>query len=98
MLCGMIADYNSPAPAPGPRNLMLVVGKSLKLEGFIVMNHYHLFPEFHAEMGKLIAAGKIKWKETIEDGIEKAPQAFLKLFSGANFGKMLVRLGPDPAV
>lgn len=98
VLCGMIADYNSPAPAPGPRNLMLVVGKSLKLEGFIVMNHYHLFPEFHAEMGKLIAAGKIKWKETIEDGIEKAPQAFLKLFSGANFGKMLVRLGPDPAV
>lgn len=97
-LCGMIADYNSPTPAPGPRNLMLVVGKSLKLEGFIVMNHYHLFPEFHAEMGKLIKAGKMTWKETIEDGIENAPKAFLKLFSGANFGKMLVRLGPDPAV
>ena len=97
-LCGMIEQYNDTEPRPGPNNLMMAVGKSLKLQGFIVSNHFDVLDEFVAEMGKLIKAGKMKWEETVEDGVENAPKAFLNLFSGANFGKMLVKVGPDSAV
>ena len=96
-LCGMIEQYNNTAPAPGPSNIIMAVGKSLRLEGFIVSNHFDQLPKFHAEMGKLIAAGKMKWKETVFDGIEKAPEAFMSLFKGENFGKALVKIGPDKA-
>jgi len=97
-LCGMIEQYNDTAPRPGPSNIIMAVGKSLKLQGFIVSNHFDIAPAFYAEMGKLIKAGKMKWQETVEDGIENAPRAFLNLFSGANTGKMLVKIGPDKAV
>lgn len=97
-LCGMIEQYNDTEPRPGPNNLIQIVGKSLKLEGFIVSNHLDIIPDFYAEMSKLIAEGKMKWEQTVEDGIENAPKAFLNLFSGANFGKMLVKVGDDPAV
>jgi hypothetical protein len=95
VMCGMISMYNSVEPPPGPRNLMYVVGKSLKMQGFIVTDFLDLVPQFFADMGGWIAAGKIKWRETVVDGIENAPQAFLGLFKGENTGKMLVRLeGP----
>ncbi len=97
-LCGMIEQYNDTAPRPGPSNIIMAVGKSLKLQGFIVSNHFDIIPAFYAEMGKLIKAGKMKWQETVEDGIENAPKAFLNLFSGGNTGKMLVKIGPDKAV
>ena len=97
-LCGMIEQYNDTSPRPGPTNLIQIVGKSLRLQGFIVLNYFQHLPEFFAEMGPLIKAGKMKWEETVEDGIENAPKAFLKLFSGGNFGKMLVKIGPDKAV
>ncbi len=90
--CGMISGYNATEPVPGPRNIIMVVGKSLKIQGFIVSNYAHLQPQFVADMGGWIAAGQIKWEETVEDGIDRAPHAFLGLFSGANTGKMLVRL------
>jgi NADPH-dependent curcumin reductase CurA len=93
-LCGMIELYNDTTPRPGPSNLMLAVGKSLTLRGFIVSNHFDLLPQFRAEAGRLIAAGKLKWQETVEEGLENAPKAFLKLFSGDNRGKMLVRIAP----
>ncbi|GAK45843.1 alcohol dehydrogenase [Tepidicaulis marinus] len=97
-LCGMIEQYNATEPAPGPNNLIMAVGKSLKLQGFIVSNHFDLLPDFYAEMSKLIPAGKMKWQQTVEEGIENAPKAFLNLFTGKNFGKMLVKVGNDPAV
>ena len=97
-LCGMIEQYNDTTPRPGPSNIMLAVGKSLKLQGFIVSNHFDLLPAFYQEMGKHIKAGKMKWQETVENGIENAPKAFLSLFTGANTGKMLVKIGPDKAV
>jgi len=97
-LCGMIEQYNDTSPRPGPNNLIQIVGKSLKLEGFIVSNHLDIIPEFYAEMAKLISSGKMKWEQTVETGIENAPQAFLNLFSGANFGKMLVKISDDPTV
>ncbi len=90
--CGMIAGYNATEPTPGPRNIIMVVGKSLKIQGFIVTQFAHLQPRFLSDMGGWIAEGRIKWEETIYEGIEKAPDAFIGLFSGGNTGKMLVRL------
>ena len=58
----------------------------------IVSNHFDQLQNFYAEMGKLIPAGKMKWKETVTEGIDHAPQAFLGLFKGENTGKMLVKL------
>ncbi len=91
-LCGAISQYNATSPVPGPSNLALAVGKSLRLQGYIVSNHFDQMPAFLQEMGGWIASGKIKWRETVEEGIEKAPEAFLKLFKGENLGKMLVKL------
>lgn len=92
VLCGMIETLNDTAPRPGPGNLILVVVKRLRLEGFIVSDHYDHLPAFLAEMAAWVKGGKIRWKETIDVGIGAAPSAFLKLFSGENFGKMLVKL------
>lgn len=91
-VCGMIANYNATEPPPGPRNLGLVISKRLTLQGFIVGDHNARRPQFHADMGRWIAEGRVKWLETIVDGIDQAPAAFLGLFSGENLGKMLVRL------
>ena len=67
------------------------------MHGFIVGDHMRRLPDFHADMATWVAEGKIKWKETvIEEGIESAPAAFIGLFKGQNFGKMLVKLGADP--
>jgi NADPH-dependent curcumin reductase CurA len=92
-MCGMIAGYNDHVPQPGPSNLTLVIGKRLKLQGFIVSDYMSKSGEFAAEIGGWIKAGKVKWRETVDEGIEAAPGAFLKLFAGENVGKMLVRLG-----
>jgi NADPH-dependent curcumin reductase CurA len=91
-LCGMISQYNVAGMPAGPRNIMLAVGKSIRLEGFIVSNHFNLLPEFQNDMSGWIREGKLTWKETVEHGIENAPTAFLKLFTGDNLGKMLVKL------
>jgi hypothetical protein len=93
--CGMISQYNATEPPPGPRNIILVVGKSITMQGFIVSNYIDMVPAFFGDMGQWIRARKIKWEETIVEGIANAPKAFLGLFTGANAGKMLVRLGPD---
>jgi hypothetical protein len=96
-LCGMIEQYNDTEPRPGPNNLIQIVGKSLKLEGFIVSNHLDIIPDFYAEMAKLISGGKMNTEQTVEEGIANAPKAFLNLFSGANMGKMLVKISDDPS-
>ncbi|MBW8859782.1 MAG: zinc-binding dehydrogenase [Caulobacter sp.] len=92
-LCGMISLYNETGKPVGPWNIAQIVGKSLRLEGFIVSNHYDLAPQFLKDMAGWIGAGRIKWNETVEDGVERAPDAFIKLFKGDNLGKMLVKLG-----
>jgi hypothetical protein len=91
-LCGMISQYNATEAPTGPRNIIQAVGKSLRLEGFIVSNHADMQPAFVKDLAAWHAAGKLKWKETVFEGIEKAPDAFLGLFRGENFGKMLVKL------
>jgi NADPH-dependent curcumin reductase CurA len=90
--CGLIEQYNDTTPRPGPSNLINVVGKNLRLQGFIVSHYFDQMPQFIGEAAGLIQAGKLKWQETVEHGIANAPKAFLKLFSGENAGKMLVKL------
>ncbi|HLI65718.1 MAG TPA: NADP-dependent oxidoreductase [Caulobacteraceae bacterium] len=90
--CGMISDYNTTDVGTGIHGLMQVVGKQLRLEGFIVSSHADMQPAFARDMAEWAASGKITWRETVEEGIERAPDAFLKLFKGENLGKMLVKL------
>lgn len=90
--CGMIASYNNAEPAPGPNNLMLIVGKKIRINGFIVSDHGDMRDQFLGEMIPWIQEGKIKSRETVVEGIENALDAFFGLFSGSNFGKMVVKL------
>ncbi len=93
--CGAISRYNDERPEPGPRNLSFVVTKRLRLQGFIVSDHYDRLPAFLAEVGPWVAAGAVQYRETVLEGIENVPAAFAGLFRGDNTGKMLVRVGPD---
>ncbi len=90
--CGMISRYNDTAPSPGPANLIYVIGKSITMQGFIVTNYAHLQGQFVKDMAQWIGEGRLKWEETVYDGIENAVAAFQGLFQGANTGKMLVKL------
>jgi NADPH-dependent curcumin reductase CurA len=69
------------------------VPNQLRLEGFIVRDHYDMLNEFYVDMSRWIEEGNIKWRETVFEGIENAPKAFLALFKGENIGKMLVKIG-----
>jgi NADPH-dependent curcumin reductase CurA len=91
-LCGMISMYNQEGPSRGIRNLALAIGKRLTLQGFIVSDHYDRLPQFLAEMDRWIAEGAVRYQETVYEGLEAAPQAFIGLFTGVNFGKMIVEL------
>lgn len=89
-LCGMISGYDGqPIPLQNP-SLMLT--SRLRVEGFIVSEHMEIWPEALAELGAGVASGAFKYRETISEGIESAPEAFLGLLRGRNFGKQLVKL------
>ncbi|MBB3176437.1 NADP-dependent oxidoreductase [Variovorax sp. Sphag1AA] len=89
-LCGMIAGYDGqPLPLANP-SLFLI--NRIKLEGFIVSEHMEVWPEALAELGGLVASGKLRPRESVAQGIEAAPEAFLGLLKGRNFGKQLVKL------
>jgi hypothetical protein len=90
--CGAISRYNDPAGPPGPRNMGFVVTKRLRIQGFIVTDHFASFPAFLAEVGPWVRDGQLQYRETIVDGLENAPRAFAGLFTGDNTGKMLVRI------
>ncbi|HEY9472542.1 MAG TPA: NADP-dependent oxidoreductase [Mycobacteriales bacterium] len=92
-VCGMISQYNATEPPPGPRNLAMLIGKRLTLRGFLVSDHAHLRAEFEREVGGWYAEGRLRAAETVVEGLEQAPGAFVGLLRGANTGKMLVRLG-----
>ena len=95
IMCGMISEYNDKTPRPGP-NLGAVVRKRLKIQGFIVSDHRHRQGEFRATVAPLVKSGQLKYREDIVDGLDNAPEAFIGLLQGRNFGKLLVRLSPDP--
>ena len=90
-ICGMIGSYNKTEPT-ALRFIMRIIAARISLKGFIVFDYFPRMGEFYAEMGPWVAAGTVKSRETVVEGLEKAPDAFLGLFEGANTGKMLVRL------
>ena len=94
--CGSISQYNATEAVPGPRNLFMVVTKRLRVEGFIVSDHYDRYADFLAEMGGWVRDGAVRYRETVVEGIEQAPAALIGLLRGDNTGKMLVKVG-DPA-
>ncbi|WP_084252665.1 NADP-dependent oxidoreductase [Devriesea agamarum] len=91
-MCGAISQYNSTEPPAAPRNLAQAIGKRLTLRGFIVSKYADLREEFHRVIVPHVADGSIRWNETVREGIENAPQAFIDLLDGANTGKMVVKL------
>jgi hypothetical protein len=91
-MCGAISVYNATEPPPGPRNMHLCVGKRLTLRGFIVRDHAERMRDFAREVGGWVREGRVHHRETIVDGLEEAPAAFIGLLRGENTGKMLVRL------
>lgn len=91
-MCGAISQYNATDATPAPRNLMLAIGKQLTLRGFLVGGQRQHSAEFAAKMSAWLADGSVRYDETVVDGLENAPKAFMDLLEGANTGKMLVRL------
>src|SRR5712691_9066203 len=91
-MCGAIAHYNATEPPAGPSNLGLVISKRLTLRGFIIIDHAGRLPDMIADVGAWLREGTLVHAETIVDGLDHAPGAFIDLLRGANTGKMLVRL------
>ncbi|MGV8942413.1 MAG: NADP-dependent oxidoreductase [Lysobacter sp.] len=97
-VCGLIAHYNDTKLPPGPDRLGLLtrtlLTKRIKMQGFIIFDDYgHRYGEFLEEMSGWIKQGRIKFREDIVEGLENAPQAFIGLLEGHNFGKLVVRIG-----
>ena len=95
-VCGLIAHYNQTELPPGPDRMSmlqgLILSRSIKMQGFIISNYMHRVPAFIDDMSKWIAEEKIHYREDLVEGLENAPGAFLGLFRGANFGKLVVKV------
>jgi len=91
-LCGSISQYNATTPPIGPRLLGTFVGKRVRAQGFIVTDFANKYEPAMRQMGDWIRSGKLKYREDIVEGIDKAPRAFIGLLRGENFGKMLVKM------
>ena len=94
-ICGQIALYNEKPPVLGPRNLWLVLAKRARVQGFLVFDYAKRYPEAATRLAAWIAAGQLKYREDILDGIEAAPRAFIRMLRGENFGKQLVKLAEE---
>lgn len=92
-MCGAISLYNATELPPGPRNLPMVVRKRLMLRGFIISDHMQSMGDFIRDVGGWLRERKLDYRETVVEGIERAPEAFIGLLRGENLGKMLVLLG-----
>ena len=91
-LCGAVSQYNQEVPAPGPDNFVSVLVNRLNIRGYIILDHYDRIRDFLTEVGPWVKSGELKYRETIVDGIENMPDAFIGLLRGDNVGKMLVRV------
>lgn len=94
-LCGMIANYNDEKMEPGPRGMMTIIGRRLTIKGFIVSDHPDACGNFVKKAAGWINEGKLKYRETIAEGVENAPAAFIGMLHGKNIGKQIVRLADD---
>ena len=96
-LCGSISQYNATTPELGPRLMGSFVGKRVSMRGFIVSDFAAHYEPARRQMAEWIRGARIKYREDIVEGIAKAPRAFIGLLRGENFGKMLVKVGAEPA-
>src|SRR5699024_4398787 len=97
-VCGLVSQYNATSLPEGPDRMSWLMGeilrKKLRFQGFIIFDTFgHLYPEFAEEMSAWVASGKIKYREEIIDGPERAPAALIGLLDGASFGKRVIRVG-----
>jgi NADPH-dependent curcumin reductase CurA len=90
--CGAISEYQDQTPLAGPTKMFAIVQKRLTVQGFIVSDHVALMADFVNDVAPLLPSGKLKSRETVVDGLSKAPQAFMGLLKGENFGKLVVKL------
>jgi NADPH-dependent curcumin reductase CurA len=97
VLCGLISQYNEVVPPPGPRFLGNVLVRRARLEGFIVLDYQDRFAEAFEPLARWMAEGRLRYRADIVDGLEQAPTAVNRLFSGGNIGKLLVRVSDEPA-
>ena len=91
VVCGLVSQYNDTAPRPGP-NIGVLLARRVTMRGFIVSDHLSSQPAFLSEIGPLVRAGRIKYKEDVVEGLERAPEALIGLLQGRNFGKVVVRV------
>ncbi len=97
-VCGLVSQYNATELPAGPDRMnwlmAQILRKKIRMQGFIIFDTFgHLYPEFAKEMGDWVASGKITYREEIIDGLENAPEAFIGLLRGENFGKRVIRVG-----
>jgi NADPH-dependent curcumin reductase CurA len=95
VLCGAISVYNRATPAPGPANYLNLLGRRARMEGFLVFDYMDRVGEAMGELVPLVQQGKLRYREDIRDGLDSAPVALRDLFTGANDGKLLVRIADD---
>ncbi|NYZ61433.1 NADP-dependent oxidoreductase [Luteimonas deserti] len=95
-VCGLVAHYNATGPAPGPDRvpqlMSLILTRHLTVRGFIQHDFIALYPEFVREMGQWLRDGRIRYREDVVEGLERAPEAFIGMLEGKNFGKLLVKI------
>jgi len=89
-VCGLIAGYDG-VPIP-IQNVFALVAMRLKLQGFIVSDHLDVWPQALAELGRGVAEGRLKYRESVAQGLAAAPEAFIGMLAGRNFGKQIVKL------
>ncbi len=91
-LCGMIAHYNDEKMQPGPRGMGVIIARRLRIQGFIVFDHPEVCEEYVLKAANWLAEGKLTYRETVAEGIENAPGAFISMLKGENTGKQIVQL------
>lgn len=92
VLCGMISNYNDTDMTPGPRGMGIIIQRRLKIQGFIVFDNPALNMEFIGKAVGWLAEGKLKYRESVAEGLENAPAAFIGMLKGENFGKQIVKI------
>ena len=95
VLCGAIASYNDAEPSAGPRNLFQMIARRIRMQGFVMFDYMEEVDSAMAELVEWVSAGKLLWKEDMQEGFDNIPQTFLRLFEGTNQGKQLLKLA-DP--
>jgi NADPH-dependent curcumin reductase CurA len=95
VLCGAISGYNDETPRPGPRNLMLLITRRIRMQGFIVIDYLARAGEAIADLAQWVGAGELAWREDIQEGFENIPGTLQRLFDGRNSGKQMLKLA-DP--